>query len=202
MMRPMRPALFLALALACRAPEVGSSSPQPGADGGGFGFQVAEAGAGEGPPGQSCAFQSFVAERLPLDLLVLVDASGSMAEPVPGTGRSKWQMAEEALAAFVTDRSSEGLGIGLQFFPLVGPGTPCAAPGDCGDTTGPSGICAQRQLCVGAGQPLASAPPCGPGTAACAPGTTCQAIGTCAASGAACSNLGGACPAGDSCRME
>jgi len=129
-----------------------------------------------------------------------------MAELVPGSGgSSKWQMAQGALAAFVGDPGSGGLGIGLQFFPLAGPGTPCAAAADCGDGGGQAGICGQRQVCVGAGQPLASAPPCGPGLAPCAPGASCQAIGTCAVSGLACSNLGGACPggrAGDSCRME
>src|SRR5204863_7497429 len=101
----------------------------------GFGCTVAEAGAARSSgaaTGESCAFQSFAAERLPLDLVILVDASGSMADPVAGAGRSKWQMAQEALASFVRDPGSAGLGLGLQFFPLVGAGTPCAAPTDCG----------------------------------------------------------------------
>ena len=40
----------------------------------------------------------------PLDLLVLVDASGSMGDPVAGTTRTKWELAGDALSAFVQDR--------------------------------------------------------------------------------------------------
>ena len=195
--------LALALLWGCRGPQV---APAPGGDGAaGFGFAVAEAGADRaaGELGESCAFQSFAAQRLPLDLVILVDASGSMAEPVAGTGRSKWQMAQEALTAFVRDPGSAGLGLGLQVFPLVGPGTPCAAATDCGYPTAQAGVCGQRQLCLAPGRPDGDVV-CGPGLAACPGGTTCQSAGGCATSGAACANLGGACPggAGDSCRPE
>jgi hypothetical protein len=183
----------------------------PGPDGAaGFGFEIADASGVEragpgGAGGQSCAFESFAAERLPLDLVVLVDASGSMADPVAGAGRSKWQMAQEAVYSFVRDPGSAGLGLGLQFFPLIGAGTPCGAPADCGAFEPQVGACGQRQLCLAPGRPADDAVACGPGALPCPPGTTCQAIGTCAVSGAACTNLGGACPgggAGDSCRTE
>ena len=140
----MRPAVvcLLALAPACRAPQV---APVAGSDGAaGFGFAVAEAGAG-GAGGEGCAFQSFAAQRLPLDLVLLVDASGSMADPVAGAARSKWEMAQEAISSFVRDPGSAGLGMGLQFFPLVGEGTPCTAATDCGFPTAQAGVCGQRQ---------------------------------------------------------
>jgi hypothetical protein len=208
-MRGIAFGLLVVLGLpACRAPEV--TATDPGADGaaGGFGFNVAEAGAAErsGAGGESCAYQAFAAERLPLDLVVLVDASGSMADLVEGGGRSKWQMAQEALAAFARDPGSAGLGIGLQFFPLVGPGTPCASATDCGYPAPVAGVCKPRQLCVGPGQPPGGGVPCGElETPACLAGTACQPVGTCALSGAACANVGGACTggaAGDSCRAE
>jgi hypothetical protein len=156
-----------------------------------------------GAGGQSCAYQSFAAERLPLDLVVLVDASGSMADPVAGVGQTKWQMAQEALFSFVRDPGSAGLGLGLQFFPAAGPGTPCAAAGDCGAS--PGGACGQRQLCLARGRPpIGDAIACAPGTA-CPSGTACQSLGACAVTGSPCSDLGGPCPggvAGDTCRAE
>lgn len=189
---------------ACRGPEVTTRNGD-GAAGGppdSFAFRPAEAG-GDQPGPASCAFQAFAAERLPLDLVVLVDASGSMAEPVAGGSRTKWQMAQEALAAFVRDPASAGLGVGLQFFPLAGPGTPCQSAADCGFAdAGPAGACQQRQACVTPGQPPGLV--CS-GGASCGGNGTCQPLGTCAATGNACATVGTACPggvAGDVCRFE
>src|SRR5205814_1654232 len=134
-----------------------------------LGFAGAEAGAVE-RPGEACAFQSFAAERLPLDLVVLVDASGSMADPVEGAGRSKWQMAQEALSSFIRDPGSAGLGLGLQFFPLVGGGTPCAAATDCGYPGPQAGVCGQRQLCLAGGRADGDVV-CGAGAPGCPTGT-------------------------------
>src|SRR5262245_24659039 len=102
----MRLLLCLLALAACQGPKV-TSAGSGGRDGApGFGFDPTDAGAAErsgpgGAGGQSCAYQSFAAERLPLDLVVLVDASGSMADPVAGAGQTKWQMAQEALSSFV-----------------------------------------------------------------------------------------------------
>ena len=55
------------------------------------------------------------AQPASLDVLLLMDNSGSMTGKA-GT-RTKWQVAQESLVAFVSDGRSAGLGLGLQFFP-------------------------------------------------------------------------------------
>jgi hypothetical protein len=123
---------------ACANPSIQSVGGAGGSGPDAFAFTVADAAAGERAPvggpvtGDGCAFQSFAAERLPLDLLVLVDASGSMGDPVAGSPRTKWALAGDALTAFAKDPGAAGTGIGLQFFPLLGPGSPCATSLDCG----------------------------------------------------------------------
>jgi hypothetical protein len=86
---------------------------------------------GDGPPRPgaegSCVAETHLAERLPLDLLLLMDVSSSMAFPVRGSV-TKWQMAHDALAAFLGDPNTPPLGVGLQFFPLP---ASCARDSDC-----------------------------------------------------------------------
>jgi hypothetical protein len=214
-------ALLLALAaLGCGSPSVmtamTSGRGPDGAgtaartDGPGFGFGLPDAGAGDGPaPGftaddPTCASQVYAAERLPLDLVVLVDSSGSMAELVAGAGQTKWQMVQAALYAFVKDPGSSGLGIGLQYFPLVGSGSPCTSSDDCGfPGTGVPPVCEQHRACVAPGGSPGGAAGCSPlDIAACPGGTTCQTIGVCAMTGVECAPLGSPCPggvAGDTC---
>jgi hypothetical protein len=181
-----------------------------GMDGPGFGFSVPDGGAGDGGPGlptgnePTCASQAFMAEQLPLDLVVLVDSSGSMAELVAGAGLTKWQMVQAALYAFVKDPGSSGLGIGLQYFPLLGAGSPCRNPGECGFTeSNPLPVCEQHRACVGPGVAPGAAVGCSTfDLATCPAGTTCQIIGVCAMTGVECAPIGMPCPggvAGDMC---
>src|SRR5688500_14048519 len=69
----------------------GSSAPGAGGAGGGPNVALPDSGPAEAPPAdpQSCAFESLRAERVPVDLLLLVDASSSMAAPGAGTTVSK-----------------------------------------------------------------------------------------------------------------
>jgi hypothetical protein len=213
--------LLLALAAgACSEPPVmmtfgrgpdGAAAPA-GMDGPGFGFSVPDGGAGDGGPGfptgnePTCASQAFAAEQLPLDLVVLVDSSGSMAELVAGAGLTKWQMVRAALSAFVKDPGSSGLGIGLQYFPLLGSGSPCSFETDCGfglPFPGVPPVCEQHKACIGPGVSPGAAAGCSPlDTAVCPGGTTCQTIGVCAMTGVECTPIGMPCPggvAGDMC---
>jgi hypothetical protein len=208
----MRVALCLAvlLAISCGSPAVERTGGTPhsdaasGGDGGpGFGFSVPDGAAAEAAA-QSCAFQAFTAERLPLDLVLLVDASASMADPVAGAPRSKWQMVQDALFRFARDPASAGLGVGVQFFPVVGNGTPCSAPAECGfPDPGGASVCVGHRACVGQGGQASGAPGCDPfDPGLCPAGTSCQAVGLCAVTGVECGNVGGACPggaAGDTC---
>jgi hypothetical protein len=66
-----------------------------------------------------------MARRRPVDLLLLVDVSSSMANPIASGTQSKWEIAHASLLGFLRDARSEGLNIGLQFFPL---GASCALP--------------------------------------------------------------------------
>jgi hypothetical protein len=96
-----------------------------GAGGSGAGFELPDAAPSRAAQADadSCAAESHEATRLPVDLLLLVDVSSSMANVVAGGTRSKWDIAREALLAFLGDRRSQGLNIGMQFFPL---GASCA----------------------------------------------------------------------------
>jgi hypothetical protein len=214
----------LVVAAGC-APPVSPSGGRPGGAGGGGGAGPGSGGAGgrtDGPGfnppisgdarpagdgGEgSCAFQAHAGERVPVDLVLLLDVSGSMAMPVGA--RTRWELVQDAIVAFLADPRSAGLGVGLQFFPSIGKGTPCTTPADCG-YPGPNAIaaCEQRQLCIGAGVSPAMAMGCGrfDPVFTCPTGTTCTALGSCSMTGRDCINVGAACPggvAGNVCRMQ
>jgi hypothetical protein len=172
----------------------GTSSPAP-TGGTGGGFTLPDPSTAPPPPDAApiqCAAEAHKAEIVPLDLMLLVDSSGSMSSSAGM--RSKWETAQSALRSFVADPKSAGLGMGLQFFPAE---KTCTSDADCGSSVpifgGPS-CRAGRQVCAGAG---AIGPPrtCTQNTI-CPAGTTCQAVGSCSVSGAECVNVGQACPMG------
>jgi hypothetical protein len=210
--RPWFFSLLLVLAASCDPAKVASSPGNggsggsgtgvaggPGAGGGGGGsFALPDAAAGTGggvdaaASTQRCAEEAYRAEIVPLDLMILVDASASMSDAA-GMG-SKWEAAQNALSAFVRDPRSAGLGVGLQFYP-GGKERPCMDDTDCGSMRAGSFYCKPRQACLGAGG-LIGAPSCGgPNSPRCPAGTTCTNIGRCATSGADCENIGQPCPA-------
>src|SRR6185436_4077214 len=80
--------------------------------------------------GASCAAESHQAERVPLDLVFVVDQSPSMLFKVGA--RTKSDLAREALLAFLADARSAGLGVGLQLFPRAAHANPCTTDEDCG----------------------------------------------------------------------
>lgn len=102
----------------------------------------ATAGAGGGlasmPPDFSCVKQTEEATRVPVEMYIMLDRSESMLG-VTGTGETKWDAIRAALTKFVADPRSEGLYVGLQYFPLGRPGVPteCVEDSECG----PGGPC-------------------------------------------------------------
>ncbi|MDD9939364.1 MAG: VWA domain-containing protein [Myxococcales bacterium] len=101
---------------------------------------------GAGPPTSTlpdaeCLADTQEAEEVPVDMYIMLDKSGSMLEPTggDGTGPTKWDAVREALTMFFSDPGSDGLGVGLQYFPLQTPGVPeeCATEDDCGMMGGP-----------------------------------------------------------------
>jgi hypothetical protein len=136
-----------------KLPDAGPSgrpAPPPGATGGQPG------GGGALPPrptegGEACAMEAHQAERLPVDLLLLLDSSSSMEEKVPGDIRSKGAMVTDAMISFVKDPASAGLGVGLQLFPGTGrfgrrsaTPSPCQSDMDCG----PNLVCRVPRECL------------------------------------------------------
>jgi Mg-chelatase subunit ChlD len=185
----------------------GAGAPSPSGpslalpDGGGADLPAAPAG--NGPIGEKCAESGAQAEQVPVDLLFLVDSSGSMA--AKSGNSTKWTLATEALRSFVKDPKSAGLGIGVTFFPRLAPEKLCTTNAQCGGAF-PAGFdtCIQKHRCATPGQPVPlSGPECdGPLDPCEDPAHTCLPLGTCSQSGALCLGVGTPCPggaAGDMC---
>jgi len=83
----------------------------------------------------SCAADVSTAKLVPLDMYIMLDISSSMLE-MTSTKTSKWDDVKAALETFLKDSSSAGLGVGLQYFPLLKPGAPSSCTDDaaCGDS--------------------------------------------------------------------
>ena len=100
-------------------------------------------GTGGVVPGEECFSTVSTAEQvvvettveivtyLPFDMYVMFDQSGSMDDETP-TG-TKWTDVEAALTGFLNDPSSEGIGVGIGYFPFVDPDAPvaCCESADC-----------------------------------------------------------------------
>jgi hypothetical protein len=171
----------------------GSSSPP----GGGVALPDAAPASEDAPPPSSgtCAEDSVKAERVPVDLLLLVDSSSSMATAGAGTTVSKYNLVKQAMIAFSLDPASAGLGLGLQFFPQPGSGSRCASDADCGGATNSSmPPCQPVSACA---QALAGGTfrGCSPNRA-CPAGDSCVPLGRCARSLADCTAIGQPCPGG------
>ena len=157
--------------------------PHGGAAGSGGGpapsFGVPDAGSGasaDAPPtrppsaGEQCVEEAIRGEAVPLHLMLVLDASGSMRLNIGG--RTRWQRVADAIDAFMRDPRSAGLFVGLQMFPFTIHGKPCTSDADCGFGTG-TGMgdywCARPFVCVDAGatMPAPDAKLCDPNDAFC-----------------------------------
>lgn len=63
-------------------------------------------------PDAGCASESRQAKLTPLDMYIMLDATGSMLQ------NDKWGAVTKALTAFVKDGGSAGIGVALQYFSL------------------------------------------------------------------------------------
>lgn len=87
--------------------------------------------AGASDPDAACATTSAAGQPVPVDLLFMVDITGSMDCPVPDdptnpctvqpskpySNTTRWTVESAALNAFVNDPANSGLGMGITFFP-------------------------------------------------------------------------------------
>ncbi|MEO7036986.1 MAG: VWA domain-containing protein [Polyangiaceae bacterium] len=90
---------------------------------------------GNGPITDACATHVTSAQPIPLDIYLMLDISGSMLDKTAAK-TTKWAAVTAALESFLQDKSSAGVGVGLQFFPLTNPKLPasCTSNADCGDS--------------------------------------------------------------------
>jgi hypothetical protein len=220
-----------ALPLACGKPTLVGGAGAPGAPGAGMpgasggsspgtpgapSFALPDAappapgGNDAGPPaspGMACASESHEAQQVPLDLVFLVDTSGSMYELTGGAQpggqpapQTKWLLTQNGLRAFMGDPKSTGLGVGLQFFPLKGDDRTCTTSDECGNALVGENLCVPKNVCTTNGQPVhmnkACDPLATPGSNICPFGGECTPLGRCTGNGAVCYRMGQPCPGG------
>jgi von Willebrand factor type A domain-containing protein len=114
--------------------------------------------------GTSCAVEVSAAEQRPLAMYIMLDSSGSMAEATD-SGASKWQAVQGAIKNFVADPINADISLGMQFFPLLKPGSQfvCKTHEDCGPEGGPCflntcsqgttiNVCVDDSDCLGQGR--------------------------------------------------
>jgi hypothetical protein len=84
----------------------------------------------------SCASETQKAQRAGVDMFMMVDQSSSMATTTTA-GQYKWQAVTSALQGFFQDAKSADLGVGIQYFPLLGqPEKDCTGNDQCASTDG------------------------------------------------------------------
>lgn len=111
----------------------GAASPPRSSDPlGGSAGSSGTAGTGEAPD-FSCAKTTEEAQRIPVEMFIMLDRSESMLG-MTGTGETKWDAIRDALSMFVADPRSTGLMVGLQYFPIGRPNVPtqCTEDAECG----------------------------------------------------------------------
>ncbi len=116
-----------------------------------------------------CAVHTDKATPASLDLYFMLDTSASMDDLV-AAGQSKWASYVSAMNAFVNDPASAGIGVGLQYFPLVASGVPasCTSSAQCGNA-GPCFLHICNVLVNGALAPCDTNADCGRQLGPCVP---------------------------------
>ena len=126
------------------------------------------------PEPSQCVSLHTSAQIADLDVFTMMDASGSMDYPT-GQGGTKWEAVRAALASFLHDADSTGIGVSITFFPVVDNAIPetCASDATCGNVSqacqrfglclpdGASNECDVDQDCADAGFPASTCHPIG-----------------------------------------
>ncbi len=186
------------VAASCSANSAGSTYGNStggagGGDGGGLGGSggtqpvLGDASPGDGSLDEAgaCVGQSYPGKVVPLDVLILLDATGSMDDS-SGTGATPvWPPVTAALQTLISDPNMNGIGMGLTFLPnpppagtkipgrcltnaecvnmgtcniMFGCNAACNVDTDCG-IYGPCMILGQARFCTGAATPKVSCDP-------------------------------------------
>jgi len=89
-----------------------------------------------GAGGDACAAESYTGERIPIDMFIMMDKSGSMSgQNGQNGGRNVWIPITGAIKQFVQSTASDGIGIGLGYFPIQASSCPSNNPQVCDCTT-------------------------------------------------------------------
>lgn len=139
-----------------------------------------------------CAGQAAVeAELTPLDIVIMMDNSGSMAFSTT-SGLSRRRAVTSAFSDFFAQPESAGISVSLSYFPILDESVPQACEDDA--VCGLAGACQPFRACLpsGGGACRESAD-C---DAAGFPGDTCQQLGFCDDRTTTCAVGSGACPNG------
>ncbi len=75
-------------------------------------------------PDAACIEATLSAEPVPLDMVVMIDRSGSMDRTVGGSTTTIWEAIALAFKMFVNDDGVKGINVALQFFPVPIPENP------------------------------------------------------------------------------
>src|ERR1700710_2665300 len=78
-----------------------------------------------GADAPACATSVVKADKIPLDLFIMLDQSSSMTDTVSGGG-TKWSTVTSALDTFVQQPGLDGVSVGIQYF-----GVPPGGSGTC-----------------------------------------------------------------------
>ncbi len=116
------------------------------------GTAAVDSGTGGNADAAVCGSASIKAERVPLDMFIMLDQSSSMSDSV-STGGSKWTAVTSAITAFVQQPNLDEVSVGLQYFalrPNGGTGPTCTtlfcnSDSDCGPTA--CGPCSSSGTC-------------------------------------------------------
>jgi hypothetical protein len=147
-------------AAACSSDDEGQPAMETPGSGGGF--MVDDDGLpgdnspvpGNEDPGAQCLGETHQAEKIGVDMFVMLDASGSMLDALPqaqllAAPTTKWDAVRQSLESFVSAPDTADIGIGLQYFPQSNEGVPfnCVSNDECGE----GGPCTNT-ICVGPGE--------------------------------------------------
>jgi Mg-chelatase subunit ChlD len=122
----------------------------------------------------ACIAETHRALSVPIDIALMLDSSGSMLNASGNDDVSKWDAVTTAIKSFLEDTRTEGVEVGLQYFPLTFDEAPefCASQDDCG-TFGPCSI----TFCSESGFPCATDADCASDTDRCEPYGQCEVGG-------------------------
>jgi hypothetical protein len=164
------------------------------------GFQVDDSTLsenGRAADAPACQTDVRAAESIDLDMFVMLDSSGSMAQPLSALARmqvSRWDAVRASLTAFVEAPETEGIGVGLQFFPQLVAGAPdiCASVDACG-AAGPcsASLCVAQYGANTRQGPIAFFGPADPGCQG--EDCLCSSDSDCGGNGASCQMTLGVC---------